>query len=258
MTAIVRNLISLTEGASCGDLTSLEEMVSLLVTGKHLTPAIIRTLWDTFTGKVPGASVQDSRAALHLLSMAGNADREILRSNVDILVAHGLKSVGGGSTDLLMAKFACVALQKVALAKAAKGGIAEKPQRFPSSHVMFREIMSILVDTVSDLDTSQWCPFAAQAISTIYKLSEQPDVLCESILRALSERALAAGRACAVEKSGAEPVAEPGAEQDGANGSEVLSDDFQPLATSSQGEPVSFKALHCLDLFNALQYVYHS
>ena len=61
---IVRNLIQLTQGASCGDLTSLEAMMALLVTRGHIPPAVVRMLWDTFTLKVPGSTTEDSRAAV--------------------------------------------------------------------------------------------------------------------------------------------------------------------------------------------------
>ena len=37
----------------------------------------------------------------------------------------------------------------------------------------------------SSPSSSQWTPFAEQAIATIYRLSEQPDRLCGNILRSL-------------------------------------------------------------------------
>ncbi len=241
--AVVCNLIALMEGATCGDLTSLEEMVSLLVASKHLKPSIIKTLWDMFMGKIPGTSVQDSRSALLLLSMAGNADPDILKSNVDVLVTHGLISAGGmegGTTDLLMAKHTCIALQKVVKSRNLKGGIAEKSHRLPSSHQMFQTIVSILLERITSLDTSQWTPFAQQAISTIYKLSEQPDALCEALLRSLWERVFSAqenDQQASEEISTRPREAGEEEEQMGMSSSiNSLPENFEPLASSSQGQ----------------------
>ena len=104
---IVRNLIQLTQGASCGDLTSLEAMMALLVTRGHIPPAVVCMLWDTFTLKVPGSSMEDSRAAVLILSMAASADQEIVKSNVDILVSRGLGTSGEGA-GVCVCACACV------------------------------------------------------------------------------------------------------------------------------------------------------
>ena len=94
---IVRNLIQLTQGASCGDLASLEAMMALLVTRGHIPPAVVRMLWDTFMLKVPGSSMEDSQAAVLILSMAASADQGIVKSIVDILVSRGLGTSGEGA-----------------------------------------------------------------------------------------------------------------------------------------------------------------
>ena len=71
--------------------------MALLVTRGHIPPAVVRMLWDTFTLKVPGSSMEDSRAAVLILSMAASADQEIVKSNVDILVSRGLGTGGEGA-----------------------------------------------------------------------------------------------------------------------------------------------------------------
>jgi len=88
--SIVRSLIQLTQGASCGDLASLEAMMMLLVKGGHIPPAMVRMLWDTFTLKVPGSTLEDSRTAGLILSMVASADQGIVKSNINVLVSHGL------------------------------------------------------------------------------------------------------------------------------------------------------------------------
>ena len=47
--SIVQNLLSLTEGATYGELASLEEMIGLLVKGKFVPAPVVKMLWDKFT-----------------------------------------------------------------------------------------------------------------------------------------------------------------------------------------------------------------
>ena len=46
-------------------------------------------------------------------------------------------------------------------------------------------MLASLFSQFSSPYSSQWTPFAEQAIATIYRLSEQPDRVCGIILRAL-------------------------------------------------------------------------
>ena len=205
--------------------------------GKHIAPAVIRMLWDTFTQRVPGSGIEEARSAALILSMAGGADREIVKSNIDILVSHGLGGTDTGSDtcpDLLLAKYTCMALQRLAATKTKRGEVADKPFRLPPSHRMFQRISSILTDEVANLEVSHWSSFAEQAIATVYKLSDQPDELCSSLLKTLTAKVFSSATACApatgeAEEGGGEGRVAPSGSVDS------LPEEFDPMACSSQG-----------------------
>ena len=134
---VVQNLMSLTQGANYGELTSLEEMMGLLVRGKFIPAPVVKMLWDIFTHRyacffgcfgvctciclvqttctyihlVRALSLHElcmysftcsagnvtqshSRSAVLLLSMIAGAEREVVKTNLKLLVAHGLNSEG--------------------------------------------------------------------------------------------------------------------------------------------------------------------
>ena len=59
--AIVRSLLSLVGGASYGDLASLEELVAQLSHRGHVSPAVVRALWEVYRG-----GGRDARAAVQV------------------------------------------------------------------------------------------------------------------------------------------------------------------------------------------------
>ena len=176
VTGVVRNLLSLVTGATVGELTSLEELLVLLMDAGHIPKAAVRMLIDIVAGRVPGSTACDCYHAMLLLAMAARADREIVSSNVTLLVQHGL------GRDLMLARNCCLALQRLV------GG--KEGSRLPSSHQLFVRLSSLLVEESSNMATVLWCPFAEQAVSTIFKLAENPDSVCEGVLRQICQLAL--------------------------------------------------------------------
>ena len=67
---VAKNLTALTIGASVGDLTSLEELVSQFVKSGDLTLGVIQILWERFALKIPETTTPESHGALTLLGMA--------------------------------------------------------------------------------------------------------------------------------------------------------------------------------------------
>ena len=137
-------------------------------------------------------------------------------------------------TDLLLAKFTCMVLQKLANCKTQKGQLAEKPFRLPPSHQMFQQMTAILTREITNLGTFLWSPFAEQAIATIYKLSEQPDEVCGTLLKRLTEKVFDSN----VPHPPTDGASVGTSEESGvpASGSiDTLPDDFDPQTTSSQG-----------------------
>ena len=179
---IVHNLLALVDGASCGELASLEEMVVMLMDSGHIPKSVVIMLWDTFSGRVADTDSQTIRYAMLLLSMVGRADPQVVRLNLNLLVEQGLKQEAG-SPDLILARNCCLALQRLATPKAKRS--SEQPFRLPSTHPAFVSLSRLMMEQVGDLSSSQWCPFAEQAINTVYKLSEQPDELFTAVLKKL-------------------------------------------------------------------------
>ena len=67
---IVKNLLSLTVGATLGEHTSLEELVSEFMKSNDLSTQAIQILWEYFTMKHANTTEDESRAALLILGMA--------------------------------------------------------------------------------------------------------------------------------------------------------------------------------------------
>lgn len=213
-TAIARNLISLLDGASLGELTSLEEMIALLMKGGHLTSALVRVLWDIFAGQVPDISRDDQRSAVLILAMAAAADHELVKRNLGLLIQHGLGGVAPREpADLLLARHTCVALQKLGAATGKKDAKNRPPLHLPTNHLLFERLSVILSEHFMAASSSLWCPLAEQATSTIYLLAEQPDVTCGRLLKTLTRKVF---------------------EQEG-EGEESMEVDSKPVVLSSQG-----------------------
>lgn len=170
---IVGNLLSLIDGATLGELASLEEMIVLLMKRGHLPKQVLGILWDVFAGRVPGTSSNNARHSIMLIAMATRGDPDVVRSNLNLLLEQGLKK-----DDLIKACWSCIALQRLF-------STGEEISKFSSSHSIFAKLSELLVDTIDNIFTSHWCPLAEQVISTIYQLSEQPDSTVELILREL-------------------------------------------------------------------------
>ena len=137
-------------------------------------------------------------------------------------------------TDLLLAKFTCMVLQKLANSKTQKGQLAEKPFRLPSSHQVFQQMSVILTREITNLETVLWSPFAEQAIATTYMLSEQPDEVCGTLLKRLTEKVFGSDTPPpSTDRASVNTSVENGGPASGSV--DTLPDDFDPQTTSSQG-----------------------
>ncbi|XP_055958438.1 condensin complex subunit 1 isoform X2 [Patella vulgata] len=194
--AIVKNLTALLYGASLGDITSFEALIQQFVNGDDIGQNVVQILWEKFIPKIPNTSIEDSRAALLLLSMIGGAKPEIIKSNIDVLVSEGLGK--RAETDLLLAQITCRTLLKLAASKKTKGEVAAEPYKFSENHEMFTRLSYLLVNAVTNTETRVWVPFGEQAINVIYKLSEQPDTISGEIIKKLAQEV---GKACQIGQS---------------------------------------------------------
>ena len=187
--ATAHNLISLLDGASLGELTSLEEMIAHLMKGGHIPSAVVRVLWDMFTGRSPDTSPGQRQSSVLILAMAAAADGDIVKKNLNVLIQHGLGGVAPGqSADLLLARNTCAALQKLGGVAKGKSSEATQPFRLPASHPLFEQLTALLRDSFGSPATSLWCSLAEGGVATIYGLSEQPERACGRLLQALTLR----------------------------------------------------------------------
>ncbi|CAG8519321.1 961_t:CDS:10 [Funneliformis caledonium] len=150
---VTRNLISLTDNATLAELTSLEQLLNI--------------------------SKEQRCGAIIVLSMLAKAKTEIVQEKIDLLLKVGLGQFG--KADLVLAKYTCIALQRLAGDQIkVKGSLANNSNRLSLSHQIFHKLKQIIeLQTTS----TEWFGVAEQAINTIYLLSEHPDVLCGDIIK---------------------------------------------------------------------------
>lgn len=163
---IVNNLLTLIKGASIGELTSLEEMIITLMNKGHLPNPVLSILWDVFSGRVPNSS---PLLALILLTMAAREDPNIIKTNLSLLINHGLQT-----NNLILSKWTCIALQRL------------QDQRITPHHLIFTKLSDLLINTCTSDHTHHWMPLAEQGIILIYKLGECPDNIMENIIKRIS------------------------------------------------------------------------
>ncbi|RUS34016.1 hypothetical protein BC938DRAFT_482818, partial [Jimgerdemannia flammicorona] len=217
---IARNLIQLTFNTTLAELTSLEQVLSTLMTEGHIEDDVIDKLWavyahqmtiNAFAGvtkrEIPKAQ---RRGAIIILGMLAKARMEIVSEKTDTLLKIGLGSlgkvtmmiiassfsgfrdsylileintfsVGFAQADLSLAKYTCMALQRLGGNKTKeKGRALDEGIRLPMSLPIFERLRDI-VDGPST--STEWYAVAEQAINTIYLLGEHPDILCAEIIK---------------------------------------------------------------------------
>lgn len=206
---IVKNLSGLLVGATCGDLTSLEALVTQFVKSGHIGPQVIKALWERFNDKSNAVSEEDARAAVHLIAMCAQAEPDIVKSNVEVLIQEGLGT--RAEHDFLLAIGTCTALLKMTSPKE-KGKPPSEPFRFNPDNILFERLNVILVKGMTDTNTRFWIPLADQAVRVIYELSETPDEVCVKLLKELTQ---------ALNNVLQEATQAPGGEDDGKSFGEI-------------------------------------
>jgi condensin complex subunit 1 len=185
---IADNLISLTYGLTLGELASLEELMCQFMRNKDIPHDVIQCLWESFSSEhKDDKATRKSQAAILLLGMLAGENSEIVKHNLDELVSFGLKQKVQGKLDVKKAKLTCIALQKIAKTEKVKPGSLPPPLfRLPCNHSVVESLQQLMLSTLCDFDCVEWIPFAEQAIKTIYKLSEQPDNVCASLIQSMA------------------------------------------------------------------------
>eukprot|EP00741_Cyanophora_paradoxa_P018581 tig00021070_g17937.t1 len=186
--AVAHGLVRLAVQANLGELTSLEELVACLTRAGDLPASVIAALWDFFSHRIPNVKKENARGALMVLCFAGNARPEIIHANVQTLI-----SVGFGPRcrdDELVARYTCVALQKLAKREFPDLKRALEAKLKPG-HAIFRKLARIIEG--EGLNDASWFPAAEQAINAVYALCLRPEELCAELLRRLARRVFGDG-----------------------------------------------------------------
>ncbi|RMZ76771.1 hypothetical protein DV737_g4643, partial [Chaetothyriales sp. CBS 132003] len=175
---IARNMISLTFGASPAELTSLEQLLSTMFKAGHISQLVVTKLWQIY-GVNKDISKSQRRGAIIVLGMISLADPHVVINETDTMLRVGLGPLG--KADLALAKFTCVALQRmVPPAKKAHDKAIPGIDRMANDNAVLCMLAALLLTPSASQD---WYGMAEQAVSAIYVLSKHPDILCSEILR---------------------------------------------------------------------------
>ncbi|KAF9269363.1 hypothetical protein L218DRAFT_1072228 [Marasmius fiardii PR-910] len=181
---IARNMIELTYGATLAELTSLEEMIRVMMEDRQIHQDVVNKLWQIF-GKDRHLPKQQRRGAIIIIGMMALAKRSVLADRVETMLKVGLGALG--KADLTLARYTCVALQRLnGSAKKVKGSLHDKTLRLPMDNPVFRKLQEVIERPCR---SKEWFGVAEQAINTIYALGEHPDRLCNDIVKKLTVRA---------------------------------------------------------------------
>ncbi|KAJ5114606.1 hypothetical protein NUU61_000365 [Penicillium alfredii] len=174
---IARNMISLTFGSTPAELTCLEQLLSTMMKAGHIPETVIAKLWQVYGVQKKEISRTQRRGAIIVLGMLAIADPEVVVKEIETMLRIGLG--GLGRSDLVLAKYTCVALRRMVPGRQAKSKDIGIP-KLANDHAVLTKLAA-MVEIVSD--SKEWYGVAEQVISAIYTLSKHPDVLCSDILR---------------------------------------------------------------------------
>ncbi|KAJ3216820.1 Condensin complex subunit [Dinochytrium kinnereticum] len=198
---IVNNLISLLQSLNLAELTSLEQLLGIIAEKDLIPHGAIELLWTVFgtnsealwltrlASKRKETPAQRRRGALAILSMLGKWKKDIIDRNRETLLKYGLGEFA--KNDLLLAKYACITLQRLGVGKhnikgAESYGQANEPSvRFPSKDALFSRLVNLILEPTT---SPQWFVFTEQALNTIYALAENPDIISGTIIKRYSSR----------------------------------------------------------------------
>ncbi|KAI9758272.1 MAG: N-alpha-acetyltransferase mak3 [Chaenotheca gracillima] len=175
---VARNMISLTFRATPAELTSLEQLLSTMMTAGHVSELVITKLWQIYGVQKKEISKNQRRGAIIVLGMLAVAEPEIVVKEMETMMRVGLGPLG--RVDFGLAKYTCIALRRInPMGRNSKGSSA-RMAKLSNDHAILMKL-AVMTEVVSD--SKEWFGVAEQAISAMYALSNHPDVLCSEIIR---------------------------------------------------------------------------
>ncbi|GAA5942619.1 hypothetical protein JCM3775_003658 [Rhodotorula graminis] len=192
---VARNVIELTRDATLAELTSLEQLLAVMMAKSVVDDEVITKLWQVYSTSKDIPKFQ-RRGAIIVLGMFAQTKPEVVADHVETLLRIGLGPLG--RKDLVLARYTCIALGRVGgSVKKVKGSLNDVQVRLPMDSAVF----SRLSDTIQAPSSSRvWFSMAEQALNTVYTLGDQPDKLCSEVLRRMTVRVFGP-------KAGATPAA---------------------------------------------------
>jgi condensin complex subunit 1 len=176
---IARNMASLTFGATAAELTSLEQLLSTMMQSDLIKDTTIQKLWHIYGYEKKEISRNQRRGSIIVLGMLALADPDIIIKEMELCLRIGLGA--RGRSDLVLAKFTCIALMRMNNAKHTKGiQAAPTSTRLSNDHAVLQKLAA-MADVKST--SKEWYGLAEQVIGAIYALSKHPDELASEILR---------------------------------------------------------------------------
>ncbi|KAH9998700.1 non-SMC mitotic condensation complex subunit 1-domain-containing protein [Russula vinacea] len=181
---IAKNMIELTYDATLAELTSLEEMMRYMMDDDRIHSDVVNMLWQAYSSERP-VEKQQRRGAIIIIGMLALARRSVVQDRVDVLLKIGLGPMG--KADLILAKYTCVALQRLnGSAKKVKGSLLDKSLRIEMDSPVFRKLQEAIEHPCR---SREWFALAEQAINTVYALGDRPELLSNTIIKNLTRRA---------------------------------------------------------------------
>ncbi|KAN0127117.1 non-SMC mitotic condensation complex subunit 1 domain containing protein [Lactarius tabidus] len=181
---IAKNMIELTYDATLAELTSLEEMMRYMMDDDRIHSDVVNKLWQVYSSERP-LPKQQRRGAIIIIGMLALARRTVVQDRVDVLLKIGLGPMG--KADLILAKYTCVALQRLnGSVKKVKGSLLDKSVRLDMDSPVFRKLQEAIEHPCR---SREWFALSEQAINTVYALGDRPEVLSNTIIRNLTRRA---------------------------------------------------------------------
>jgi condensin complex subunit 1 len=204
---ISKNMISLTFGTTPAELTSLEQLLSTMMKQGLVNGLVIQKLWQIYGYQKKDISKNQRRGAIIVLGMLALSSPDIVVQEIETCLRIGLGELG--RRDFGLARYTCIALRRMSPppGKQGAGAVPVQTVKLPNDHAVLVRLASI-TEVVSD--SKEWYGVAEQAISAIYVLSKQPDMLCSEIIRRVTKRVFAADQSrptsSSSEKAGQSPT----------------------------------------------------
>ncbi|GAA5986784.1 hypothetical protein JCM11641_004790 [Rhodosporidiobolus odoratus] len=238
---VARNVIELTRDATLAELTSLEQLFAVMMARGVVEDDVIAKLWQVYSTSKDIPRFQ-RRGAIIVLGMFAQTKPEVVADQVEALLKIGLGPLG--RTDLVLAKYTCIALGRVGgSVKKVKGSLSDAQVRLPMDSPVFARLMDAIQAPSS---SKEWFSMAEQAINTVYTLGDQPDALCSEILRKMTERVFGP-------KPAAPHVAKGEEGEDAEMGEEAEGEEDAPIPAAEEGEEAAAPAEQDTAMGNAFE-----